>query len=102
VVPFEEEEEGTGIGSDVHGAESSHPRSFDVRNDTGTAISPILGQTRQSNTHKSFKSSARTNVQKSLILVIRSIPSKTPYNTFEQPKTLCNTLQHPVTPYITL
>ena len=45
--PFEEEEEGTCIASDVvkvEGAESGHPRSPDSRNDTGTAISPILGQ----------------------------------------------------------
>jgi len=44
---FEEEEEGTGITSDVvkvKGAESRHPRSPDLRNDTGTAISPISGQ----------------------------------------------------------
>ena len=44
--PFEEEEEGTGIVSDVvtvEGAESGHPRSPDLRNDTGTAISPISG-----------------------------------------------------------
>ena len=36
--PFEEEEEGTGIASDVikvQGAESGHPRSPDLRNDTG-------------------------------------------------------------------
>jgi len=47
VGPFEEEEEGTGITSDevkVKGAESGHPRSPDLRNDTGTAISPISGQ----------------------------------------------------------
>jgi len=47
VGPFEEEEEGTGIVSDVvkvEGAESDHPRSPDLRNDTGTAISPIWGQ----------------------------------------------------------
>jgi len=53
VGPFEEEEEGTGIDSDVvraEGAESGHPRSLDLRNDTGTAISPILGQQKQSNT----------------------------------------------------
>ena len=45
--PFEEEEEGTSIASDVvkvEGAESFHPRSPDLRNDTGTAISPISGQ----------------------------------------------------------
>ena len=45
--PFEEEEEGTGIVSDVvkvKGAESGHPRSPDLRNDTGTTISPISGQ----------------------------------------------------------
>ena len=45
--PFEEEEEGTGIVSEVvkvEGAESGHPRSPDLRNDTGTAISPISGQ----------------------------------------------------------
>ena len=45
--PFEEEEEGTGIASDVvkvEGAEFGHPRSPDLRNDTGTAISPISGQ----------------------------------------------------------
>jgi len=44
---FEEEEEGTGIASDivkVEGAESRHPRSLDLRNDTGTVISPTLGQ----------------------------------------------------------
>jgi len=47
VVPFEEEEEGTGIAShvvEVEGAESGHTRSPDLRNDTGTAISPISGQ----------------------------------------------------------
>ena len=47
VGPFEEEEEGTGIASDVvkvEGAESGHPRSPELRNDTGTAISPISGQ----------------------------------------------------------
>ena len=47
VGPFEEEEEGTGIASDVvkvEGAESGHPRSPDLRNDNGTAISPILGE----------------------------------------------------------
>ena len=45
--PFEKEEEGTGITSDVvkvKGVESGHPRSTDLRNDTGTAISPISGQ----------------------------------------------------------
>jgi len=45
--PFEEEEEGTGIASDVvkvEGAESGHPRFPDSRNDTGTAIFPISGQ----------------------------------------------------------
>ena len=45
--PFEEEEEGTGVTSDVvkvKGAESGHPRSPDLRNDTKTAISPISGQ----------------------------------------------------------
>ena len=45
--PFKEEEEGTCIDSDVvkvKGAESGHPRSPDLRNDTGTAISPISGQ----------------------------------------------------------
>ena len=45
--PFEEEKEGTGIVSDVvkvEGAESGHPRSPDLKNDTGTAISPISGQ----------------------------------------------------------
>ena len=50
VGPFEEEEEGTGITSDVvkvKGAESGHPRSPDLRNDTGTAISPISGQQKQ-------------------------------------------------------
>jgi len=44
VGPFEEEEEGTGIGSDVvkvKGAECTHPRSPDLLNDTETAISPI-------------------------------------------------------------
>jgi len=44
---FEEEEEGTGIDSDVvkvEGAESGHPRPPDLRNDTGTVISPLLGQ----------------------------------------------------------
>ena len=48
--PFEEEEEGTGIVSDVvkvEGAESGHPRSPDLRNDNGTAISPISGQQNQ-------------------------------------------------------
>ena len=47
VGPFEEEEERTGIASDVikvEGTESGHPRSPDLRNDTGTAISPISGQ----------------------------------------------------------
>jgi len=47
VGPFEEEEEGTSVASDVvkvEGAESGHPRSPDLRNDTGTAISPISGQ----------------------------------------------------------
>jgi len=47
VGPFEEEEEGTSITSDlvkVKGAKSGHPRSPDLRNDTGTAISPISGQ----------------------------------------------------------
>jgi len=47
VGPFKEEEEGIGIVSDVvkvQGAESGHPRSPDLRNDTGTAISPILRQ----------------------------------------------------------
>jgi len=47
VGPFEEEQEGTGIASDVvkvKGAESGHPRSPDLRNDTGTAISPISSQ----------------------------------------------------------
>ena len=47
VGPFEEEEEGTGITSDVvklRGADSGHPRSPDLRIDTGTAISPISGQ----------------------------------------------------------
>jgi len=42
-----EEEEGTGIASDVvkvEDAESGHPRSPDLRNDTGTAISPMSGQ----------------------------------------------------------
>ena len=37
----------TGIASDVvkvKGAESGHPRSPDLRNDTGTAISQISGQ----------------------------------------------------------
>ena len=59
--PFEEEKEGTGISSDVvkvEGAESAHFRSPDLRNDTGTAISPISGHqkkgththTKQSNT----------------------------------------------------
>ena len=45
--PFKEEEEGAGIASDVvkvKGAESGHPRSPDLKNDTGTAISPISGQ----------------------------------------------------------
>ena len=45
--PFEEEEEGTDIVCDVvkvQGAESGHPMSPDLRNDTGTAISPISGQ----------------------------------------------------------
>ena len=45
--PFEEEEEGTGIDSDVvevEDAESGHPRSPELRNETGTAISPISGQ----------------------------------------------------------
>ena len=49
--PFEEEEEGTGIVSDVvkvEGAESGHPRSPDLRNDTGTAISPISSQQNKS------------------------------------------------------
>jgi len=35
------------VGSDVvkvEGAESGHPRSTDLRNDNGTAISPISGQ----------------------------------------------------------
>jgi len=44
VGPFEEEEERTGIASDVfkvEGVESSHPRSPDLRSDTGTAISPM-------------------------------------------------------------
>ena len=53
MVPFEEEEEGTGIAShvvEVEGAESGHTRSPDLRNDTGTAISPISGQQKQSNT----------------------------------------------------
>jgi len=47
--PFEEEEEGTDIASDVvkvEGAESSHPRSPDLRNETGTAISPIFNKTK--------------------------------------------------------
>jgi len=47
VGPFEQEEEGTSISSDVvkvEGAKFSHPRSPDLRNDTGTAISPISGQ----------------------------------------------------------
>jgi len=56
VGPFEEEEEGTGIVSDVvkvEGAESGHPRSPDLRNDNGTAISPISGQQNQAtHTHK--------------------------------------------------
>jgi len=50
VGPFEEEEEGTSIASDVvkvKGAESDHPRSPDLRNDIGTAIarnnSPNIG-----------------------------------------------------------
>ena len=37
----------TGVASDVfkvEGAESGHPRSPDLRNDTRTAISPLLGQ----------------------------------------------------------
>ena len=53
---------GSGIASDVvkvEGAESGHPRSPNLRNDTGTTISPISGQqnkaththTKQSNTH---------------------------------------------------
>ena len=45
--PFEEEEGGTGVTNDVikvKGAEFGHPRSPDLRNDTGTVISPILGQ----------------------------------------------------------
>ena len=51
--PFEEEEEGTGVTNDVvkvKGAESGHPRSPDLRNDTGTAIFPNIGSTKQSNT----------------------------------------------------
>jgi len=55
VGPFEEEEEGTGMTSDVvkvKGAESVHPRSPNLRNDTGTAISPISGQqNKATNTH---------------------------------------------------
>ena len=45
--PFEEEEEGTGITSDVikvKCAECGHPRTPDLRIDPGTAISPISGQ----------------------------------------------------------
>ena len=55
--PFEEEEEGTIIASDVvkvEGAESGHPRSPDLRNDTGTAISPISGQQSKA-THPAYK-----------------------------------------------
>ena len=47
VGPFEEEEDGTSIASNVvkvQGVESGHPRSPDLRNDTGTVISPISGQ----------------------------------------------------------
>ena len=55
VGPFEEEEEGTGITSDVvkvKGAESGHPRTPDLRNDTGTAISPIsCQQNKTTHTH---------------------------------------------------
>ena len=54
--PFEEEEEGTGIASDVvqvKGAKSGHPRSPDLRNDAGTVISPILGQQNKA-THTVF------------------------------------------------
>ena len=53
VGPFEEEEEGTGIVSEVvkvKCAESGHPRSPDSGIDTGTAISPISCQQKQSNT----------------------------------------------------
>jgi len=60
VGPFEEEEEGTGIPSDVvkvKGAESGHPRSLDLRNDNGTAISPISGQQNKA-THTQGKPSA--------------------------------------------
>ena len=45
--PFEGEEEGSGIASDVvkgEGAECGHRTSLDLRNDTGTAISPLSGQ----------------------------------------------------------
>ena len=54
VGPFEDEEEGTGIASDVikvQGAESGHPRSPDLRNDTGTGISPISVQQNKQHTH---------------------------------------------------
>jgi len=63
VGPFEEEEEGTGVVSDVvkvKGAESGHPRSPDLRNDTGTAISPISGQQNKV-THTTFPSQGTVN-----------------------------------------
>jgi len=47
VGPFEEEEEGTGITSDVvkvKCSESGHPTYPDSGIDTGTVISPISGQ----------------------------------------------------------
>ena len=61
VGPFEEEEEGTGIASDVvkvKGAESSHPRTPDLRNDTRTVISPISGQQNKA-THTHSKRATR-------------------------------------------
>jgi len=69
VGPFKEEEEGTGIASDVvkvEGAESGHPRSPDLRNDTGTAISPISGQQNKvthTHTHTMRLNSSQTGQQ---------------------------------------
>ena len=66
--PFEDEEEGTGITSDVvkvKGAESGHPRSPDLRNDTRTAISQYrVNKTKKhTHTHTNFKRFSQNNTQ---------------------------------------
>jgi len=56
VGPFKEEEEGTGVTSDIVKV-SGHPRSHSLRNDPGTERFPNIGLIiKQSNTHWARKS----------------------------------------------